>query len=118
MNKRNSFILGLLFVLLIVEIVVLAPKEVGISPEEETVAKTAPPPKDGGAGQIMNDAHLVEATSDGKEWELWANKAVRPKDGDDRSIERVKVRFFANNGVTYTVTGLKGNVVPAKKDIR
>jgi len=61
--------------------------------------------------------HLVEAKSDGKEWELWAARALRQKDKDNWDIEDVRVKFFAKSGVTYTVTGKKGHVVPDKKDM-
>lgn len=120
MNKRNSIILGLLFVILVIEIVILAPKEVGLSPEENPEKAVAQKPHDGTSGQVMQDLHLVEAKTEGKEWELWADKAMRPKDNEQWTIEQVRVKFFANNGVTYTVTGNKGSVVPEKdkNDIR
>lgn len=117
MNKRNSIILGLLFIILVVEIVVLAPKEVGIRPEED-VQTSVPPQKPEGTGQTMQNVHLVEAKAEGKEWELWADKAIRPNDNEQWTIEQVRVKFFANNGVTYTVTGQQGSVVPNKNDIR
>jgi LPS export ABC transporter protein LptC len=117
MNKRNGIILGLLFGIIVVEIVVLAPKELGLSPTEE-VAAPQPAPRENASGQVMQDVHLVEAKRGGKEWELWADKAVRPADNGEWTIEQVKVKFFAEGGVTYTVTGMKGNVVPNTNDIR
>ena len=119
MSKRNSIILALLFFIVIVEIVVLAPKDLGISPAEDG-ANGAASSKVGGnaSSQIMRDVHLVEAKHDGKEWELWAAKALRPKDNDDWDIEQVRVKFFASNGVIYNVTGKRGHVVPNKNDMR
>jgi LPS export ABC transporter protein LptC len=120
MNKRNSIILGLLFVIIVIEILVLAPKELGlsISEEEQESAPQVPKPQEGASGQIMQDVHLVEAKTSGKEWELWADKAMRPADNAEWTIEKVRVTFFANNGVTYQVTGKQGRVVPGKNDIR
>lgn len=119
MNKRNSIILGLLFVILVVEIIVLAPKEVGIHPDEEVQAAVSAP-KTEGSGQVMQNFHLVEAKAEGKEWELWGDRASRPNDNEQWTIEKVRVKFFASNGVTYTVTGEQGIIVPSKEksDIR
>lgn len=117
MNKRNGIILGLLFGIIVLEILVLAPKDIGF-PAGEEAAPTAPVRQEASSGQVMQDANLVVANSSGKEWELWADRAVRPDDASDWSVERVKVKFFAEGGVTYTVTGAKGSVVPNQNDIR
>ncbi len=117
MNKRNGIILALLFIIIVVEIIVVAPKELGLKPGEDTSAAAATP-LPGGSGQIMRDVHLVEAKAKGKEWELWADRALRPKENEKWVIEKVRVKFFANNGVTYTVTGKTGEVVPNKNDIK
>jgi LPS export ABC transporter protein LptC len=122
MSRRNSFILGLLFVILVVEILIVAPKEVGILPSQEKREVAAPAAAGAqdksGAGQIMRDVHLIEAKEGGKEWELWAKRALRPQDNEQWTIEKVKVKFFAANGVTYTVTGQKGKVQPNQNDMR
>lgn len=115
MSRRNSFILGLLFVILVVEILIVAPKEVGILPSQEKQDAAAPVQNKDGAGQIMYDAHLTETTVNGKDWELWAKRATKSQADEQLTIEKVKVKFFAENGVTYTVTGLKGRVQPDQK---
>lgn len=119
MSKRNSIILALLFVILVVELIIVAPKELG-SPSDVAPAPLPAQSKDGSA-QIMKDVYSVESKENGKDWELWAVQAVQPKAGQDWTIERVKVKFYASNGVDYTVTGLKGHVVPSenkKNDIQ
>ena len=118
MSRRNSIILGLLFVILVVEILVVAPRDVGAPPTQSQAKRLKPRPGTEGGGQIMTDVHLVEAKPSGKEWELWADRAVRPKDNERWTIEKVRVKFFAANGVIYTVTGLKGYVVQVKNDMR
>lgn len=120
MSRRNSFILGLLFVILVVEILIVAPKEVGVPPssqEKRTVA--APSARErSDAGQIMYDAHLTETTEKGKDWELWAKRATKSQADEKLTIEKVRVKFFADNGVTYTVTGQRGRVEPDQKNMR
>jgi LPS export ABC transporter protein LptC len=118
MSKRNSIILGLLFVILVIEIVIYAPRNVGMPGEDQPIEQ-ATPAAVGQSAQVMHDVHLVEAKADGKEWELWADRAIGPKTNvEDWTIEKVRVKFFATNDVTYNVTGKKGNVVPSKKDIK
>jgi LPS export ABC transporter protein LptC len=127
MTRRNAVILALLFVILVVEILVVAPNEVGTSvaddlKESRQAAAGGANQKSAGernlSGQVMRDVHLVEAKGEGKEWELWADRALRPKENEQWTIEKVKVDFFADNGVMYTVTGERGQVVPERKDIR
>lgn len=97
----------------------MAPKEVGVSPANTDGVAAKPSPSENGTGQLMRDVYLVETNADGKEWELWADQA-RAGVGEtgDWKIEQVKVKFFASDGVVYTVTGQRGNVVPEKNDIR
>ena len=125
MTRRNAVILALLFVILVVEILVVAPKEVGTSVADDLKAQKAAEAANKKAvkdktlsGQVMRDVHLVEAKGKGKEWELWADRALRPKENEQWTIEKVKVDFYADNGVMYNVTGDKGQVQPEKKDIR
>jgi LPS export ABC transporter protein LptC/lipopolysaccharide transport protein LptA len=117
MNKRNGIILGLLFLILVIEIMIFAPKETGLSVAEDA-PKLGPTPAAGASGQVMQDVHSVGVKAGAKEWELWARKALRPRENEDWTIERVTVKFFADNGVFYTVTGAKGNVLQNKYDIR
>jgi LPS export ABC transporter protein LptC len=118
MSKRNTIILALLFVLFVVELIILAPDELGLSPSDADTTDQATTPASADAGQIMRDVHLVEAKGEGKEWELWADKALRPKEGEKWTIEKVRVKFFGKEGVTFTVTGKRGMVTPEKNDIR
>lgn len=120
MTKRNSAILMLLFAILVVEIIILAPGDLGTSPEADRAAQidAAKSPVEGQTGQVMQDVHLVEAKTGGKEWELWAEKALRPKEDATWTIEQVEVKFFGENEVVYTVTGERGFVETLKNDIR
>lgn len=111
MNKRNGIILGLLFVILVVEILIFAPKEIGLAPADIDVA-AAPKLPEGGFGQVGEDVHLVESGPEGKRSELWAKRALRTKDNGEWTLETVKVKFYAANGVLYTVTGQRGKAEP------
>lgn len=121
MSRRNSIILALLFVILVVEILILAPGELGLSPAEDQAAtksgtKSSAQPEADSTGQVMRDAYLIGASGSEKDWELWAKKGIRLKESENWTIDQVTVKFYANNGVTYTVKGKKGFVVPSEAD--
>ena len=126
MTRRNAVILALLFVILVVEILVIAPKEVGTSVADDLKAQKAATDaakknvakEKGMSGQEMRGVQAVGAKGEKREWELWAEKANRPKDNAEWTAEKMKVNFFADNGVTYVVTGERGKVDPDKRDLR
>ena len=116
MSRRNSIILGMLFVILVVEIIILAPKEIGTL--DDSPAKIVTAADQEKTGQIMKDVYSIEAKKEGKEWELWASRALQPNANQEWTIERVKVKFYAMGGVLYTVTGREGRVSPNQSGIR
>ncbi len=122
MSRRNSIILGLLFGILVIEILILAPKEIGSfedSPADAAkVGQSEESEGAGRSGQIMKDVHSVEARKNGKEWELWAASAHQPNPNQVWTIERVKVKFYGADGVIYTVAGREGQVSPNEKGVR
>lgn len=63
------------------------------------------------AGEIVFDAKMVESKPTGKEIELWAAKAERPKNSTELSLTDVHVKFYGENGVVYDVVGQRGGVV-------
>ena len=80
MSKRAIAILGLLFSILVVELLILIPGETGPGSGDKAMATPAPVTTNA-PGQVMQDVHVIEAREAGKEWELNAKKGTRPKDG-------------------------------------
>lgn len=119
-NRRNLVISALLFLIVVIQLVVLMPRDVD-TPDSSLVPGTSdkvipnPPPiaKDASGGQIVRNAVMVDAKPTGKEIELWAETATRPKDREEWTLDDVRVKFYAQNGVTYMVTGKTGGVVTA-----
>ena len=114
--KIGKFLLGLLFVLLVVEIIVIAPKDVDQPPPDEP-GETSPQGPDTGVEQLMRGAHLVETREGEKEWELWAETATSYKEKAQWALQTVKTRFFGKDGVHFTVTGERGTVQVQTKDM-
>lgn len=135
--KRSAIILGLLLFIVAVEILILAPDEIGFHPYEEDVevSEAAPePPTTNEAGQVINNFHLVESNGDTKEFEVWAKRALRQEGSKEEeqassqdakkresgtlTLDEMRVRFFGKNGTTYTVNGDHGIVMLARKDMK
>lgn len=124
LNSRNLIISALLFLIVVIELIVLIPHDVDspdkglvkVATKKITGSKTGLAnqlSKDIPAGQVIRDAVMVEAKQDGKEIELWAARAMRPKDREEWTLDDVRVKFYATNGVSYTVTGKTGGVTTA-----
>ncbi|CAN5485694.1 hypothetical protein BH10BDE1_BH10BDE1_25030 [soil metagenome] len=119
-NRRNLVIAALFFLIIVIQLLVLMPRDIEVqdvrparNEKKITGSKTGMASqlsKDVPSGQVVRNAHMVEAKQDQKELELWAVQAVRPKDKEEWTLDDVRVKFFASNGVTYTVTGKNGGV--------
>jgi lipopolysaccharide export system protein LptA len=142
-HRRNLVISSLLFLIVVIQLVVLMPRDLDLrelDPDKSRAAKIERKKKvprgsnaslgksmsdlaggglggEGAGGQALRGVHSIEVNSDGKGWELWADRGVRPKDSGEWKIETVRVKFYASNGVTYNVTGRTGGVNPATFDL-
>lgn len=125
MPKLKNVFLTLLFLVLVIEVVVVAPKKLGrkrVAEYEAMMEKLKSESATGTDGkqilsdQTMRGVHLVEASGDKKEWELGADLAQGFKDGQWK-LQGVKARIFGTSGTTYTVTGDRGIVSTQTKDM-
>lgn len=100
-----------------VEVLVIAPKEIGVSSRSDSPLLSQ---SDTGEAnqQTMSGVHLIEAKGERRDWELWSDKAFTAKSGSQWKLANVKVKFFGENGISYNVTGKTGEVDVNTKDIR
>lgn len=117
-KRVGALLLVVLFAALIIEIVVLAPKELNEPKKATDQSLENDAFKDDKIQQKMDGVHVVESQNDEKEWELWADKAVGFRSDEALAMNQVKAIFFGKNGVKLTVTGTKGNVEPKTKNMR
>lgn len=115
MAKYANYILSALVLLLVLQVVIFAPRSVN-GPHSELRAPEASTTPD--VAQAMRGVHLVESREGGREWELWADEAVAFRDKDLWELRQVKVILFADNGVEFTVTGNKGEIDSVKKNLK
>lgn len=125
-NRLVKLALTASFLVLLVQIVLMAPNLIRDGGGESPVVPAqvpAPAPPSGwtGAGgdidKVIDGMHMIETQDGGKEWELWADKAVSFKSRDLLELKKVKAVFFAESGVTFTVKGEKGTVQAKSKDL-
>lgn len=120
MRKYSKVALFVLFLILVIEIVIIAPQTVNLSeeaqaPDAEDVAEVSD--ANNHVGQLMQGVHIIETSEGSKEWELWADEALSLKQEDKWNFDKVKAVFFGKNDVFFTVTGERGRVDPVTKDM-
>ncbi len=124
MKKAGRYTLGILFFLLIAELVVFGPidlkekKASSVKDIKSLVAKSADGNgDDSNVGQAMQGVHVIETKNESKEWELWADHALGMRDKDSLELSQVKAKFFAEHEVTFEVVGATGIVETELKNM-
>jgi LPS export ABC transporter protein LptC/lipopolysaccharide transport protein LptA len=126
-NRILQIALSLAFLVLLIQIVLIAPSQIRDKDEaailpvatQGSPAKLLEPASGGenGVDQSMKGMHMTETEEGAKDWELWADRAISMKAKDLLELEKVKTIFFSDNGVTFTVTGKKGQVFAKEKNL-
>ena len=114
MKKIIPIFLGLLFVFLIVEILLLSPSDLDLVVDKKDGQGLMS--NNASADQIMRGVHLMEASEGHREGELWSDTAISFKSANRWELEKVKVIFFSDKG-DFTVTGKKGFINTDTKDL-
>jgi LPS export ABC transporter protein LptC/lipopolysaccharide transport protein LptA len=65
----------------------------------------------------MSGVHLVESQSGQRDWELFATSAFGTEAKGSWKLETVKINFFNEKGMQFTVTGNRGFFDPQSKNI-
>jgi len=115
-HRLTNYLLGFLLFALVVQVVLILPRPVNLSHAENFV-----PPLQRVSSDIertMDGAHLIGTQNGKQEWELWAEKAIGYKGTDAWELTTVKVIFFGDDGVQFVVTGKRGEVDLAAKNMR
>ena len=107
------WILRFVFFIVFIELALMYPRV--ISGPTSTPAQAAEMQQN--VEQSMSGLHMIEAQAGEKEWELWSESAISYKDTGELKLEKVKALFFADNGVTFTVTGQEGKVDVKTKNL-
>lgn len=115
-TKAKRVALSVLFAILMVEILIVAPREIGMSSRTDSPllsqSETSEP-----NSQVMRGIHMVESKGERREWELNSDHAFTKESGGRWKLENVRIRFFAEAEVFYDVTGKEGEVNVQTKDV-
>lgn len=120
-NKLIQIALGLGFLVLLLQVVLIAPSRIRDHNEPSEAKSSAAPAQALNAvpdvDKRIDGMHMIETQEGAKEWELWSDKATSFKTKEVLELEMVKAIFFSESGVTFTVTGKRGRVQTKSKDL-
>ena len=123
-NRIVQIVLSLGLLLLLIQVVLIAPSQIrdASMAENENKAAAVPAPDlskgNNGVDQSLKDMHMIETREGQKEWELEAKKANTTKANEELELEAVRSTFFSDSGVTFNVTGNRGHVQVKSKNMR
>lgn len=135
MSKYKNLIFIGLLAILFVEVLIIFPSKlehedeaevrarVEAQKEEQRVEKERlasggqPRESDNLAEQKMEGVHLVESQQGTRDWELFAKAAEGSHNAGNWKLSDVKVYFYNNEKVEFTVTGDTGSIDAKSKDL-
>ena len=107
----------LLFFLVVIELVFFAPssgdRELKNDLQSPEIKKQTEDNE-----QVLSGGYLVESKNEKKQWELWSKVARKKRGGEDWDLDKVKVRFYGENRVSYVAEGAHGYVAEDQKKLR
>jgi LPS export ABC transporter protein LptC len=115
-TKAKRTALGALFVILMAEILIIAPREIGVSSRSDSPLLSQSETSDP-SGQVMRGIHMVETKGEKRDWELRSDHAYTEESGGRWKLENVNIRFFGEGDIYYDVTGKTGEVNVQTKDV-
>ncbi len=119
MGRKSLILLLLLFGLLVFEIIVFAPKEIGLDGRSDSNLNNNSIEEIGDqTKKIVQGIHVVEAKGESIDWELWADRADQTSSQSLWQLEDVKSKFYGVQKVEYTVTGNSGQVSEDQKKMK
>lgn len=116
-TKAKRVALSVLFVILMVEILVFAPREIGVSSRLDSPLLSREENSEAHS-HVLRVVHLVEAKGERRDWELWSDRAITNRTGELLKLENVRMRLFGQDGVTFDVTGKSGEVQIKTRDVQ
>jgi LPS export ABC transporter protein LptC len=116
MSNWRKIAFSLLLVFLLFEIIVIFPgrleKNDNIEEQQKKLSKLSGTPE-----QVMKQINLVEAQHGHRDWELFAEVAEGTQEKAMWELKKVRVLFYTNEGVVYTVTGNRGQIDGKSKNM-
>lgn len=116
MKNLKNILFVILLVFLFIEVLVLFPNRLEhkeeVAPAVQTQIDSTQPE------QKMKGVHLVETQFGRRDWELFSEAAEGHQGKGAWEVKNVKVLFYNNEKVSFTVTGDVGTIDGKSKDLR
>ncbi|MFZ4402551.1 MAG: LPS export ABC transporter periplasmic protein LptC [Pseudobdellovibrionaceae bacterium] len=113
MEKYKKWIYVVLLAFLFFEVLVVFPNKVGVSKDGADALDSQNSKKINTPGQKMQGVHLVE-----KDWELFSESAEDQQGKSVWNLKNVRVLFYKEEKLQFTVTGDQGAIDSATKDLQ
>lgn len=127
MTKIKNLIFVTLLILLFVEVLIVFPSRLEhedeavvrarVEAQQKRIEENNEPETSSLAGQKMQGVHLVESQQGSRDWELFSVSAEGSQEAGTWKLKKVKVLFYNNEKVEFTVTGDSGTIDAKTKDL-
>ncbi|PIS11244.1 MAG: LPS export ABC transporter periplasmic protein LptC [Bdellovibrio sp. CG10_big_fil_rev_8_21_14_0_10_47_8] len=125
MKKFSGLFFSFLLIFLFVEILLVFPSHLEEKPETEArpIEASSPEAQNIPAGQTqtqqkMQGVHYSESRQGTRDWEFFSESAESVERQGGWKLRNVKVLFYNNDKVDFTVTGDMGKVEPVTRDMQ
>ena len=115
-HRWRLLFLGLFFILLFLEIWLGFP--INLEKQSEVSALNGDITPKSTAEKHMEGVHYVESRSGNRDWELFAESAEGFEGSGEWDLKNVKVLFYSNDKVEFTVTGASGKIDAKTRDMK
>ncbi len=116
MRRLRLIFLGIFFVLLFLEIWLGFPINLEKTTDVSPLSMDRSSPSS--ADKHMEGVHYVESRSGNRDWELYAESAEGFEGTGEWDLKNVKVLFYSNDKVEFTVTGANGKIDAKTRDMK
>lgn len=114
---KKYIFLSILLLIILSQLVFLFPGKIEkYEPKELTSSDgAATHPKE---EQVLKGGYMVESQSKDRAWEIWSDTSRKTSDDENWYLDQVKVHFYANENVTYVVTGDHGQITQNQSHVK
>lgn len=124
MTKIKNLLLVALLVVLFVEVLIVFPSQLEHDNDKDVRAQVEAQKLEARRGEVSNLAsqkmqgvHLVESQQGRRDWELFSQSAEGDQGAAAWKLRDVKVFFYKDEKVQFTVTGKMGSIDSKSKDL-
>lgn len=116
MTRIGQVIFALLLAGIFIQVVIGFPIHLEQTPEVDPAsAEVLSRPEQ---AQVMQKVHLVESREGNRDWELFADQATGSEGEGNWELKTVKVQFYSNQKMEFVVTGDRGRIDSATRDLK